>query len=52
MDTPTILYEDNHVIVAVKQPNQLVQGDATGDQDLLSQINPSLTNQWDAIKTD
>ena len=38
MDTPTILYEDNHVIVAVKQPNQLVQGDATGDQDLLSQI--------------
>lgn len=38
METPVILYEDNHVIVAVKKPNQLVQSDATGDEDLLSQI--------------
>ena len=38
MDQPTVLYEDNHVIVAVKEPNQLVQGDATGDRDLLSEI--------------
>lgn len=38
MDTPLIAYEDNHVIVAVKQPNQLTQSDATGDGDLLSQI--------------
>ena len=38
MYTPLIAYEDNHVIVAVKQPNQLTQSDATGDGDLLSQI--------------
>ena len=35
---PEILYEDNHVLVAVKPPNQLSQGDATGDPDLLSQV--------------
>lgn len=38
MDKPTILYEDNHVIVAVKPPNLLTQGDDTGDANLLDQI--------------
>ena len=38
MDKPTILFEDNHVIVAVKKPNQLTQSDATGDESLLDQI--------------
>lgn len=38
MDKPTILYEDNHVIVAVKPPNLLTQGDDTGDENLLDQI--------------
>lgn len=38
MEKPTILYEDNHVIVAVKPPNLLTQADETGDPDLLSQI--------------
>ncbi len=38
MDQPTVLYEDNHLIVVVKKPNQLVQGDATGDSDLLSEV--------------
>ncbi|MBQ8074132.1 MAG: RluA family pseudouridine synthase [Clostridia bacterium] len=33
---PDILYEDNHVIVAVKPPNMLSQADQTGDTDLLS----------------
>ena len=33
---PDILYEDNHVIVAVKPPNMLSQGDRTGDTDLLT----------------
>ena len=33
---PDILYEDNHVIVAVKPPNMLSQADKTGDTDLLS----------------
>lgn len=31
-----ILYEDNHVIVAVKPANMLSQADATGDTDILS----------------
>ena len=38
MEKPTILYEDNHVIVAVKPPNLLTQGDQTGDENLLDQI--------------
>lgn len=33
---PEILYEDNHVIVAVKPPNMLSQADKTGDADILS----------------
>ena len=33
-----VLYEDNHVLVAVKPPNQLTQADETGDGDLLSQV--------------
>ena len=35
---PEIVYEDNHVIVAVKPPNLLTQGDATGDDCLLDQL--------------
>ena len=31
-----ILYEDNHLLVVVKPPNLLSQGDATGDEDLLT----------------
>lgn len=38
MEKPTILFEDNHVIVAVKKPNQLTQSDATQDESLLDQI--------------
>lgn len=38
MEKPMILFEDNHVIVAVKKPNQLTQSDATGDESLLNQI--------------
>ncbi len=35
---PDILYEDNHVLVAVKPPNMLSQADATGDTDLLTEL--------------
>ena len=35
---PTILFEDNHLIVAVKPQNLLTQGDDTGDENLLDQI--------------
>ena len=33
---PVILYEDNHIVVVVKPNNMLVQGDATGDNDVLT----------------
>ena len=33
---PDILYEDNHVLVAVKPPNMLSQADHTGDTDMLT----------------
>lgn len=32
----SILYEDNHLLVVVKPPNMLSQGDYTGDLDLLT----------------
>ena len=35
---PEIVYEDNHLLVAVKPPNQLTQGDATGDLALLDEL--------------
>ena len=38
MNNLEILYEDNHVIVVVKEPNILSQGDATGDKDLLTMV--------------
>lgn len=38
MEKPVILFEDNHVIVAVKPQNLLTQGDDTGDENLLDQI--------------
>lgn len=33
-----ILFEDNHVLVVLKEPNELTQGDKTGDTDLLSKV--------------
>lgn len=35
---PDIVYEDNHLLVAVKPPNQLTQGDDTGDLSLLDEL--------------
>ena len=35
---PDILYEDNHVLVAVKPPNMLSQADKTKDADILSMV--------------
>ena len=43
---PLIAYEDNHLVVAVKQPNQLTQADATGDGDLLSQIKEYVKEKY------
>ena len=36
MNKPTILYEDNHIIVVVKEANIPVQEDASKDKDLLT----------------
>ena len=29
--TPTIIYEDNHLLCVAKRPGEIVQGDKTGD---------------------
>ena len=47
MDKPTILFEDNHVIVAVKPQNLLTQGDETGDENLLDQIKAYVKETYD-----
>ena len=39
---PDILYEDNHLLVAVKPPNMLSQADQTGDTDLLSLLKEDI----------
>jgi 23S rRNA pseudouridine1911/1915/1917 synthase len=42
----SILYEDNHVIVAVKPPNMLSQADHTGDPDILSILKDYLKQKY------
>lgn len=37
-----ILYEDNHILVVVKPPNMLTQGDQTGDPDLLDALKEDI----------
>lgn len=39
---PKIIYEDNHVLVAVKPPNMLSQEDATGDMDILTWLKEDI----------
>lgn len=39
---PKIIYEDNHVLVAVKPPNMLSQADATGDTDILTWLKEDI----------
>ena len=42
----SILYEDNHVLVAVKPPNMLSQADSTGDPDILSLLKDYLKEKY------
>lgn len=42
-----VLYEDNHVIVALKPPRMLTQGDATGDSDLHSLLKAYIKEKYD-----
>lgn len=41
-----IVYEDNHVLVAVKPPNMLSQADATGDTDILTLLKAYLKAEY------
>ena len=41
-----ILYEDNHLLVAVKPPNLPTQGDSSGDDDLLSILKGYIGNKY------
>ena len=44
---PPILFEDNHVLVAIKPPRLLTQGDSTGDGDLLSLLKNYIREKYD-----
>ncbi|MEG1547423.1 MAG: pseudouridine synthase [Clostridia bacterium] len=41
-----ILYEDNHIIVAVKPPNLPVQADESGDSDMLSELKAYIKTKY------
>lgn len=43
---PVVLYEDNHIVVAVKPANMLVQGDNTGDADMLSWLKAYIKEKY------
>ncbi len=43
---PDILYEDNHILVAVKPPNMLSQADETGDTDMLSLLKEYIRQKY------
>ncbi len=44
---PDIVYEDNHVLVAVKPPNMLSQGDNTGDVSLLDYLKGYIKEKYE-----
>ncbi|MBO4687704.1 MAG: RluA family pseudouridine synthase [Clostridiales bacterium] len=44
--TPKILYEDNHLLVAVKPAGVLSQSDATGDPDMLTLLKAYLVEKY------
>ena len=46
MNNINILYEDNHILVAVKPFNMLSQGDATGDKDMLSLLKDYIKKKY------
>ena len=41
-----VLFEDNHVLVAVKPPNMLSQADRTGDPDILTLLKAYLKEKY------
>ena len=45
METPVIVYEDNHVLVVIKPANMPSQGDPSGDLDLLTYLKEMLVKR-------
>lgn len=45
-DAPTVLFEDNHVLVAVKPQNVPTQADSSGDDDFLSMLKRYLIKKY------
>lgn len=45
-DSPIILFEDNHLLVAVKPQNVPTQGDSSGDSDFLNQLKQYLVKKY------
>ncbi len=43
---PEIVYEDNHLLIVVKPPNLLTQGDATGDPCLADEVKAYLKETY------
>ena len=43
---PEIVYEDNHLLIAVKPPNQLTQADSTGDEALLDELKGYIKEKY------
>ena len=43
---PVVLFEDNHIIVVVKPATMLVQGDNTGDEDVLSWLKAYIKEKY------
>ena len=43
---PVVLFEDNHLVVVVKPANMLVQGDNTGDADVLSWLKAYIKEKY------
>src|SRR6185436_13618268 len=46
MSTLTVLYEDNHIIAAVKPAGVLSQGDKTGDESMLEMVKAYLKEKY------
>ena len=46
MNNLKVLYEDNHIIVVVKEPNIIVQEDDTKDKDLLTMVKEYVKEKY------
>ena len=46
MMNPRVVYEDNHLLVVIKPPNLLSQGDQTGDADLLTLMKAYIKEKY------